>query len=160
MDARESSPLSRAAVLLAARRFLFSALLATLPFCTAAARAQEEELADADPARVSVSIDTPAAQEFDLSRADAAERIVYEVSLDIPGRKIPLTARVPLEAGQTNATLSLSVQEREGRHASTLALAGGADAPPSLPLGLFSSTPVEVALTRADASAAATYSLS
>lgn len=128
-----------------------------------AARAQEESPESAEDARVSVSLDTPAARDVDLVRDDPSERIVYELTVDIPGRKIPLSARIPLEAGQTNATLTLSVQEREGRHASTLALPPAPDGspaePPILPLGLFSGTPVEITLNRADSSLAASYTL-
>ena len=120
--------------------------------------AQEESPETADDARVSVSLDTPATRDVDLVRDDPSERIVYELTVDIPGRKIPLSARIPLEAGQANATLTLSVQEREGRHASTLALADGPE-PPSLPLGLLSGSCVIIHLVRADASVPATYSL-
>ncbi len=161
MDARESFPPDRDAALAAPRGLSLRGVLlaAALPFFAAApAVLAQEEAGETDPARVSVSIDSPASREFDLSRTDAADRIVYEVSLDIPGRKIPLTARVPLEAGQTNAVLALAVQEREGRASSSLSLAGGGDAP-SLPLGLFSGTAVEVALVRADATEPAAYSL-
>ena len=161
MDARGLFSPFRAAVSAAARGVFPRGvwLAAALPlFAAAPAVLAQEEAGEVDPARVFVSIDSPAFREFDLSRTDAADRIVYEVSLDIPGRKIPLTARIPLEAGQTNATLALSVQEREGRHSSSLSLAGGAE-PPSLPLGLLSGSGVTIGLVRADASAAATYSL-
>ena len=69
-----------------------------------------------------VPIDAPATRALDLSRSDGGERVVYDISLEVPGRKIPLTARLPLEAGETAATLTLSVQEREGAAASSLSL--------------------------------------
>jgi len=113
--------------------------------------------------RVAVPVDAPAVRALDLVRSEADERIVYELTLDVPGRKIPLTAKLPLEAGQTSATLSFSVQEREGRRASTLSLPrnpDGTEAPaPRLPLGLFAGEPVEVRLVRADAAAPAVYAL-
>ena len=113
--------------------------------------------------RVAVPVDAPAVRALDLVRSEADERIVYELTLDVPGRKIPLTAKLPLEAGQTSATLSFSVQEREGRRASTLSLPrnpDGTEAPaPRLPLGLFAGEPVEIRLVRADAAAPAVYAL-
>ncbi|MBR6021938.1 MAG: amino acid ABC transporter permease [Kiritimatiellae bacterium] len=158
MDARESFPCLRATAPAVARHILFSLLAAAGPFFTAAPAARAgEDLADDASARVSVFLDSSSVREFDLSRTDAAERVVYDLSLDIPGVKAPLTARVPLEAGQTNTTLSLTVRERENRHASSLALAGGSI--PPLPLGLFSGTDVQVDLVRTDASSDATYSI-
>ncbi len=77
---------------------------------------------DDGEARFAVPVDAPATRALDLTRAEGDERIVYDISLEVPGRKIPLTARLPLEAGQTSACLTLSVQEREGRRASSLAL--------------------------------------
>ena len=147
-----------------------SALAAALLFAggAPAALAQDADSAsgageDGGGARVSVPVDSPALQTFDLSRADGDERVVYELELDIPGRKIPLSARLPLEAGQTSATLTLSVKEREGRRASSLSLSpnpdGTAAEAPRLPLGLFSGTPAEVRLVRADAAAPAVYAL-
>ena len=161
MDARAPSILLRAAPA-AARRFfsllrpawLAAALWAVPP---SAALAQDEAMEE-EEARMSVALDSPASREIELQRSDAADRIVYELTIDIPGRKIPLEARIPLEAGQTNASLALSVREREGRHDSSLSLADGAE-PPSLPLGLLSGTAVTLHLVRADASAAATYAL-
>ena len=124
-----------------------------------AAPAEEEQ----GGARFSVPVDAPAVRALDLTRAEADERIVYDVTLEVPGRKIPLVARLPLEAGQTSATLSLAVQEREGRRVSTLSLPDGPDGAPGdvprLPLGLFAGTPVEVRLVRADASAPAVYAV-
>ncbi len=139
---------------------------ALVPFlCIRAARAVDDVdvgLSDGGgdaAARTAVSVDAPAAHEIDLVRGEAADRIVYELTLEIPGRKIPLTARLPLETGQTNTTLSLTVQEREGRHASTLSLPPGPDGQPgefpSLPLGLFAGDPVEVRVVRAADAAAA-----
>lgn len=116
-----------------------------------------------DGSRVSVSVDAPATRALDLSRSESDERIVYDITLEVPGRKIPLTARLPLEVGQDAATLTLSVQEREGRRTSTLSLPDNPDGTPSdiprLPLGLFAGKQVEVRLVRKDATAEATYSL-
>ena len=161
MDARAPYIPLRAAPAAARRLYsllrpalLAAALLAVPP---AAALAQDEAMEE-EEARVSVALDSPASREIELQRSDAADRIVYELTIDIPGRKIPLEARIPLEAGQTNASLALSVREREGRHASSLSLADGAE-PPSLPLGLLSGSSVVIHLVRADASAAATYTL-
>lgn len=113
--------------------------------------------------RFSVPVDAPATRALDLTRAEGDERVVYEIELEVPGRKIPLSARLPLEAGQTSATLSLSVKEREGRRASSLSLKpnpdGSAAEPPRLRLGLFSGEPAEVRLVRADAAAPAEYTL-
>ena len=114
--------------------------------------------------RVAVPVDAPAVRALDLTRAEAAdERIVYDITLEVPGRKIPLTARLPIDAGQDSATLTLSVREFEGRRASTLSLPKNPDgteaAAPRLPLGLFSGEPVEVRLVRADAAAPAVYGL-
>ena len=118
---------------------------------------------DADGARVPVSVDAPASRALDLTRSDADERVVYELTLDVPGRKIPLTAKLPLEAGQDSATLSFSVREYEVRRAASLSLPanpdGSAGEPPRLPLGLFSGEPVEIRLVRADAAAPAVYSV-
>ena len=114
-------------------------------------------------ARFAVPVDAPATRALDLTRAESDERIVYDITLEVPGRKIPLTARLPLEAGQTSAALTLSVQEREGRRVSTLSLPDRPDGTPGeaprLPLGLFSGREVEVRLFRRDASSAADYSL-
>ena len=92
-------------------------------------RAQDEAPAPAgeeeDGARFAVPVDAPATRALDLTRAEADERIVYDITLEVPGRKIPLTARLPLEAGQTSAALTLSVQEREGRRVSTLSICTG-----------------------------------
>ena len=119
--------------------------------------------AGGEEARVLVPVDAPATQAFDLSRSDGDERVVYELELGIPGRKIPLSARLPLEPGQTSATLTLSVKEREGRRAASLSLPDGPDGAPGeaprLPLGLFAGEPVAVTLVRADAAAPADYVL-
>ena len=141
------------------------ALAALLLAGGAPLRAQDEAPAPAGDeeggARFAVPVDAPATRALDLTRAEADERIVYDITLEVPGRKIPLTARLPIEAGETGATLTLSVQEREGRRASTLSLPPNPDGTPSeaprLPLGLFSGTPVELRLVRADASSAAVY---
>ena len=85
-------------------------------------RAQEAEEGTDGEARFAVPVDAPATRALDLSRTEADERIVYDITLEVPGRKIPLTARLPLEAGQTGASLTLSVQEREGRRVSSLTL--------------------------------------
>ena len=112
---------------------------------------------------VSVTVDAPATRALDLSRSESDERVVYDITLEVPGRKIPLTARLPLEAGQDAATLTLSVQEREGRRTSTISLPDNPDGSPSdvprLRLGLFSGEPVEVRLVRKDAADEAAYSL-
>ena len=152
----------------ALRRTVFlSARAACAAFLAAAAlsaRAQDgaaEASAPAGDGHVSIPVDAPATRALDLSRAEAGERVVYDIELEVPGRKIPLTARLPLEAGETAATLTLSVQEREGAAASTLSLhsevPGRPAEPPRLPLGLFSGKPVEVRIDRADASAPARY---
>ena len=123
-------------------------------------RAQDESPApggeaDGGGARFAVPVDAPATRALDLTRAESDERIVYDITLEVPGRKIPLTARLPLEAGQTSAALTLSVQEREGRRVSTLSLPDGPDGAPGdvprLPLGLFAGREVEVRLVRKDA---------
>ena len=126
--------------------------------------AQEGEgMAPDGEARFVVPVDAPATRALDLSRAETDERIIYDVTIDVPGRKIPLTARVPLEAGQSGATLTLSVQEREGRRISSLALPAAPDGTPGdtprLRLGLRSGTPTEVTLVRADALRAAEYKI-
>ena len=143
------------------------ALAAMLLAGGAAVRAQSAEGGAAPEAgggsRVSVQVDSPAVREFDLVRSAADEKTVYELELGIPGRKIPLSARLPLEPGQSAATLTLSVKERDGRRAATVALPAGPDGapgePPRLPLGLFSGESAEVRLVRADASEAADYAL-
>ena len=143
------------------------ALAALLLAGGAPIRAQDEAPASAGAeeggARFAVPVDAPAVRALDLTRAEADERIVYDITLEVPGRKIPLTARLPLEAGQTDATLTLSVQEREGRRVSSLSLPDKPDGTPAdvprLPLGLFSGEPVEIRLVRKDAAAAASYSL-
>ena len=143
------------------------ALAAMLLAGGAAVRAQSAEGGAAPEAgggsRVSVQVDSPAVREFDLVRSEADEKTVYELELGIPGRKIPLSARLPLEPGQSAATLTLSVKERDGRRAATVALPAGPDGapgePPRLPLGLFSGESAEVRLVRADASEAADYAL-
>lgn len=118
---------------------------------------------EGEAARFAVPVDAPAARALDLVRTDSDERVVYEIELEVPGRRIPLSARLPLEAGQTSATLSLSVKEREGRRASSLALSPNSDGspaePPRLRLGLLSGEPAEVRLARADAAAPATYAI-
>ena len=148
---------------------LFSFLAAALLLAGGApARAQDGipapgGEADGGGARFSVPVDAPAERALDLTRSEADERVVYALTLDVPGRKIPLTAKLPLEAGQTTATLAFSVQEIEGRRASSLSLPANPDGTPGdvprLPLGLFSGRPVEVRLVRKDASAPADYSL-
>ena len=147
---------------------LASLLAAALLFAGGAPlRAQDAPPAPAgeeeSEARFAVPVDAPAVRALDLTRAETDERIVYDITLEVPGRKIPLTARLPLEAGQASAALTLSVQEREGRRVSTLSLPAGPDGAPAdvprLPLGLFSGRPVEVRLVRADAAAPAVYSL-
>jgi len=114
------------------------------------------------PPRV-LPLDLPVPREFNLTRLDVSERGVYELTLDIPGRKIPLSARIPLEPGQSTATFALTVQEREGRHASTLSLVSEPDGSPgqipAIPLGLFSGPAVPVTFQRADASAPADYAI-
>ena len=129
----------------------------------AGAAGEIDGAADDSATRFVVPVDAPATRALDLSRAETDERIIYDVTIDVPGRKIPLTARVPLEAGQSGATLTLSVQEREGRRISSLALPAAPDGTPGdtprLRLGLRSGTPTEVSLVRADASQAASYHL-
>ena len=161
MDAR--APCIPIRAVPAAARRLFSllrpALLAAVLLAVQSSSALAQDGAAAEEeTRVSVALDSPANREIELLRSDAADRIVYELTIDIPGRKIPLEARIPLEVGQTNASLALSVREREGRHASSLSLADGAE-PPSLPLGLLSGSGVTIHLVRSDASAPATYTL-
>ena len=128
-----------------------------------ALRAQEAAEAPDGEARFTVPVDAPATRALDLSRTEGDERIVYDITLEVPGRKIPLTARLPLEAGQTSASLTLSVQEREGRRVATLALPDTPDGTPAdaprLPLGLFSGKPVEVRLARKDAAEPAVYAV-
>ena len=158
MDAHPGSVPATLRAAPAAARSVFPRLLAVLLLGGTAPLAVRAQDAEEPGERVSVSIDAPAVRELDLGRTEAAAGSVYEITLDIPGRKAPLSARIPLEAGQTNTTLTLSVQEREGRTASSLSLAGG-PAAPSLPLGLFSGSAVTVTLVRADADAGATYSL-
>lgn len=118
---------------------------------------------EAGAERFAVPVDAPAARALDLVRSEGDERVVYEIELEVPGRRIPLSARLPLEAGQTSATLSLSVKEREGRRASSLALSPNPDGspaePPRLRLGLLSGEPAEVRLSRADAAAPAAYAI-
>ena len=146
---------------------LFPALLAAAIAAGAApVRAQDAAAGsgeDGGGARVAVPVDSPAVREFDLVRSESDEKAVYELELGIPGRKIPLSARLPLEPGQGAATLTLSVKEREGRRAASVALPplpGGAPSePPRLPLGLFSGKPASVRLVRTDASAPADYEL-
>ena len=149
-------------------RFPAFALAALLLAGGAPLRAQDESPApggeaDGGGARFAVPVDAPATRALDLTRAESDERIVYDITLEVPGRKIPLTARLPLEAGQTSAALTLSVQEREGRRVSTLSLPDGPDGAPGdvprLPLGLFAGREVEVRLVRKDAAEPASYSL-
>ena len=141
-----------------------AACAALLAAAALVARAQDGAAEASAPdagGHFNVPIDAPATRALDLSRSDGGERVVYDISLEVPGRKIPLTARLPLEAGETAATLTLSVQEREGATASTLSLhsdePGKLAEAPRLPLGLFSGKPVEVRLDRADATAPARY---
>ena len=152
----------------ALRRFPFlparAACAALLAAAALVARAQDGAAEASAPdagGHFNVPIDAPATRALDLSRSDGGERVVYDISLEVPGRKIPLTARLPLEAGETAATLTLSVQEREGATAPTLSLhsdePGKLAEAPRLPLGLFSGKPVEVRLDRADATAPARY---
>ena len=142
--------------------------LAALLFAGApgASRAQDGAAEASAPdagGHVSIPVDAPATRALDLSRADGGERVVYDVTLEVPGRKIPLTARIPLEAGETEATLTFSVQEREGATVSSLSIhsdePGRLAEPPRLPLGLFSGKAVEVRLDRADAAAPARYAI-
>lgn len=150
--------------------FALSALLAAALLFAGGAPALAQDAVPAPDAeggdggvRVPVSVDAPASRALDLSRSDAEERVVYELTLDVPGRKIPLTAKLPLEAGQDSATLSFSVREYEVRRAASVSLPPNPDGtpaePPRLPLGLFSGRPVEIRLVRADATAPAAYSL-
>jgi His/Glu/Gln/Arg/opine family amino acid ABC transporter permease subunit len=141
-----------------------AACAALLAASVLAARAQDGAAEASAPdagGHFTVPIDAPATRALDLSRSDGGERTVYDVTLEVPGRKIPLTARLPLEAGETAATLTLSVQEREGAAVSTLSLhsdePGKLAEAPRLSLGLFSGKPVEVRLDRTDASAPARY---
>ena len=138
-----------------------AALLAASPLAARAQDGAAEASAPAAGGHFNVPIDAPATRALDLSRSDGGERVVYDISLEVPGRKIPLTARLPLEAGETAATLTLSVQEREGASASSLSLhsdePGKLAEAPRLHLGLFSSKEAEVRLDRADASAPASY---
>ncbi|MBQ6245849.1 MAG: hypothetical protein IJK04_03210, partial [Kiritimatiellae bacterium] len=99
------------------RPFLLFTVTALLLAGVSAAYAQDGAAEASAPdagGHFNVPIDAPAMRALDLSRSDGGERVVYEISLEVPGRKIPLTARLPLEAGETAATLTLSVQEREG----------------------------------------------
>ena len=141
-----------------------AACAALLAAAALVARAQDGAAEASAPnvgGHFNVPIDAPATRALDLSRSDGGERVVYDISLEVPGRKIPLTARLPLEAGETAATLTLSVQEREGATTSSLTLhsdePGKLAEAPRLPLGLFSGKPVEVRLDRADATAPARY---
>ena len=140
-------------------------LACAAPFAAAQEGATAPAAADGDGAgaRLEVPIDAPATRALSLTRTEADERIVYDITLEVPGRKIPLTARLPLEPGQTDAALTLSVREREGRRVSSLALPAGADGSPGdaprLQLGLFSGRPTEVRLVRKDAAEPAGYSL-
>jgi His/Glu/Gln/Arg/opine family amino acid ABC transporter permease subunit len=162
---RVPSPASRhlrAAVSAAARVFAAIALfpgLAALP-----ARAQEPAGSAADGA-LAVPLDSAEPRPLALFRGEteAADSAVYELTIEIPGRKIPLSARIPFESGQTDAELTLTVAERGGRHVSSLSLPPGPDgspgALPRLPLGLAGGKPVTVALRRGDASAGAAYAI-
>ena len=134
-----------------------AAVLLGLPGAAAA-----QDAADAIPAGAgSVSLDEPLSRPILLERSYSDEKSVYEIELGIPGRKIPLSARLPLEAGQSSATLSLSIKERDGRRAASLSLPpredGAPGEAPRLRLGLSRGTPTEVMLVRADASEAAEY---
>ena len=154
----------RAAATAAARLLALSASCALLLPCLAAlpARAQEPDGGAAEAA-IAVPLESAEPRALDLVRGDAADSAVYELTLEIPGRKIPLSARIPFEAGQTASSLVLTVQERGGRHVSTLSLPPTADgtpaAMPRLPLGLTGGKPVAVKLVRADASAEAAYAI-
>ena len=136
-------------------RAVCAAFLAVAALLVRAQDGAAEESAPNVGGHFNVPIDAPATRALDLSRSDGGERVVYDISLEVPGRKIPLTARLPLEAGETAATLTLSVQEREGATTSSLTLhsdePGKLAEAPRLPLGLFSGKPVEVRLDRADA---------
>lgn len=134
-----------------------AAVLLGLPGAAAA-----QDAADAIPAgEGAVSLDEPLSRPILLERSYSDEKSVYEIELGIPGRKIPLSARLPLEAGQSSATLSLSIKERDGRRAASLSLPpredGAPGEAPRLRLGLSRGTPTEVTLVRADASEAAEY---
>ena len=146
----------------AAHPVLAALLLAGGESVLRAQEAEPLESTDGGAPRVSVPVDAPVERPLDLVRSEGDGRIVYDVSLDIPGRKIPLTARVPLEDGQTAATLTLSVQEREGRRIASLSLpidpaTGVPVDPPTLPLGLFSGEPTTVSFVRTDAAESAAY---
>ena len=140
---------------------------ATLAFLApAAAFAQDAAGAagSADAAEPAlVSVDEPSTKPITLERSYADEKSVYEIELAIPGRKIPLSARLPLEEGQTSATLSLSVKERDARRAASISLPlredGVPGEPPRLPLGLRSGKTVNVRLVRKDAEEAVVYAI-
>ena len=167
MQAPAPAPFPLRAAFAAARPFPAVLAAALLLAGANPIRAQEAPAATGDGEgagpRVSVGIDGPATRALDFSRSESDERVVYDLEIDVPGRKIPLSARLPLEAGQSEATLTLRVKEREGRRAATLALPAAPDGspaePPRLPLGLFSGEPAVVRLVRADVSAPAVYSV-
>lgn len=100
------------------------------------------------------SLDESVAIELNLSRSESAERAVYDVTVDIPGRKMPIDGRLILNAGQTEAKLALKVQEHEVQHESSLTLEGE---PPSPVIGLFRVSPVDFTFIRTDGSEESIY---
>ncbi len=149
--------------LLPATRTLLALVLAAGSLRVLAQDAGSAPAADGGAGRLSVKVDSPASAEIGLERTGGDERTVYDVSIEVPGRLIPLTAKIPLEAGQTGTTLSLSVKAHESQTAATIALHREAPdaipAPPALRLGVFSSKTTTVSLDRADASAPASYTV-
>ena len=161
MGAFPASRRLRAAVPAAARLLAAAACFLLAPAFPASAQ-EPEEGAAAEPA-FALPLDSAEPHAIGLVRGDATDGAVYEITLEIPGRKIPLSARLPLQAGQADAELTLTIAERGGRHVSTLALPGAADGAPAdmprLPLGIAGGKPVTVALRRADAVPEAAYVL-
>lgn len=108
----------------------------------------------ADEVQTTLLVDTLVTNKVTLMRENSAERTMYNISLSVPGRKLDLTQRIPMEEGQTETNLTLSVKAQEVRHVSSLSLVGEA---PELTMGLGGGDAVEVQVSRDDASEAALY---
>ena len=156
----------RAAPEKAARRFSrFAAAALVLASALAGNRAaaQEERAGDGPQPTLAHRLEHPFGATVELTREDASERCVYDVVVDISGKKTPLETTFRLDPGQDAATVSLSVREKNDRTFSSLSLPpspdGGEAALPELVLGLFKRPPAEIRLVRKDAAEPAVYAV-